>query len=218
MVLIDEDDILSGAAKASVTRLDFDPYEYHWGTLHIELVLLMLDGAEALGVSGVPWRTAYYKLVEAEFDRVYVLGRLVAVAAALLTIVLLWLIPNEGAVAAILIAVSPAHVLQSDQVRVDVTMTAMLALTLLIAMRVSTASSLRRYVFLGIAAGLAVAGKYSAISSVAAIVIRALVLTRSHWCSWLSAVSGSVLGLHAVHSVAIRGGILQAARVLLPCQ
>ena len=41
MVLIDEDDILSGAAKASVTRLDFDPHEYHWSTLHIELVLLM---------------------------------------------------------------------------------------------------------------------------------------------------------------------------------
>ena len=45
----DEDDILSGAAKADVRRFDFDPHEYHWGTLHIELVLLALDGAQANG-------------------------------------------------------------------------------------------------------------------------------------------------------------------------
>jgi hypothetical protein len=193
----DEDDILSGAAKASVARLDFDPHEYHWGTLHIELVLLALDGAQALRVFGVPWRMAYYNLVEGDFDRVYVVGRLMAVAAALLTILFLWLIPNGGAVAAMLIAVSPAHVLQSDQVRVDVTMTAMLALTLLIAMRVSTAPSPRGFFFLGVAAGLAVAGKYSAITSVAAIVLAALVLARPRLLSWLFAASGTVLGFIA---------------------
>jgi hypothetical protein len=78
----DEDDILTGVAKASVARLDFDPNEYHWGTLHIELVLLALDGAQAVGLFGVPWRSAYYNLVDGDFIRVYVIGRLVAVAAA----------------------------------------------------------------------------------------------------------------------------------------
>jgi hypothetical protein len=193
----DEDDILSGAAKASVARLDFDPHEYHWGTLHIELVLLALDGTQALRAFSVPWRTAYYNLVKGDFDRVYVVGRLVAVAAALLTIFFLWLIPNGGALAAILIAVSPAHVLQSDQVRVDVTMTAMLALTLLLAMRFSAAMSPRQSLFLGFAAGLAVAGKYSAISAAGTIVIAALILARSRLIGWLSTVSGSVLGFIA---------------------
>lgn len=193
----DEDDILSGAAKASVARLDFDPHEYHWGTLHIELVLMTLDSAQALGAFVVPWRAAYYNLVEGAFDRVYVVGRLVAVAAALLTILFLWLIPNGGAVAAILVAVSPAHVLQSDQVRVDATMTAMLALTLLIATRFSTALTPRRSLFLGFAAGLAVAGKYSAISASAGLVLAALILARSHLLDWLSAVFGTVLGFIA---------------------
>jgi hypothetical protein len=50
---LDEYDILSGAAKASVGRLNFDPHEYHWGTLHIELVLMTLDGAQTLGAFGV---------------------------------------------------------------------------------------------------------------------------------------------------------------------
>src|SRR5216684_265231 len=82
----DEDDILSGAAKADVRRFDFDPHEYHWGTLHIELVLLALDGAQAAGVFGTPWRQAYYSLLDGDFVRVYVVGRLVAVASALLTV------------------------------------------------------------------------------------------------------------------------------------
>jgi hypothetical protein len=128
---------------------------------------------------------------------VYAVGRLVAVAAALLTILFLWLIPNGGAVAAILVAVSPAHMLQSDQVRVDATMTAMLALTLLIAIRFGTALTPRRSLFLGFAAGIAVAGKYSAISASAAIFIAALILARSHLLGWLSAVSGTVPGFIA---------------------
>src|SRR5258708_23115132 len=41
----DEDDILSGAAKAGVRRFDFDPHEYHWGTLHIELAPLLAPPA-----------------------------------------------------------------------------------------------------------------------------------------------------------------------------
>src|SRR5271156_3322883 len=67
----DEDDILSGVAKASVARLDFDPNEYHWGTLHIELTLLALDGAQAAGAFHAPWRSAFYNLAPGDFDRVY---------------------------------------------------------------------------------------------------------------------------------------------------
>src|SRR5262249_20084765 len=148
----DEDDILSGAAKASVARLDFDPNEYHWGTLHIELVLLALDGAQAVGLFGVPWRSAYYNLLGGDFVRVYVIGRLVAVAAALLTVRLLFQFREHGAgmFAAMLVAVSPSHLLQSNQVRVDVTMTAFLVLTLLAAMQTQVDRRPRQFLFLGI--------------------------------------------------------------------
>src|SRR5437879_6116192 len=71
----DEDDILSGVAKADVKRFDFDPHDYHWGTLHSELVLLALDGAQAAGVFHTPWRAAYYNLVDRDFVKVYVIGR-----------------------------------------------------------------------------------------------------------------------------------------------
>src|SRR5262249_12406183 len=133
----DEDDILSGVAKASAAQFDFDPREYHWGTLHLEVLLLALDGAQAVGAFPVPWRAAYYHLVEGQFARVYIAARMLSVAAALVTIWLLWGFPPEcgGAFCAMLVAVSPAHVLQSDQVRTDVTMVALLVMTLLLAAR-----------------------------------------------------------------------------------
>lgn len=199
----DEDDALSGVAKADVRRLDFDPHEYHWGTLHLELVLLALDAAQAAGFFGSPWRAAYYNLLPADFTRVYVLARLVAVAAALLTIWLLFRFPGwePGAFAAMLVAVSPTHLLQSDQVRVDVTMTALLVLTMLIAARILAddgAVRSRDFIILGLAAGLAVAAKYSAITAAAAIVAAVLWFERFRWravlASCASAAAGFVIG------------------------
>jgi Dolichyl-phosphate-mannose-protein mannosyltransferase len=174
----DEDDILSGVAKADVKRLDFDPNEYHWGTLHEELVLLALDGAQAVGVFHTAWRAAYYNLVDRDFSRVYVVGRLVAVVAALATVWLLFQV-RAGAFAAMLVAVSPSHLLQSDQVRVDVTMTALVVLTLVLALQVKSGNP-KPFLVLGIAAGLAIAAKYSAISAVAVIVLAALWQQSSH--------------------------------------
>src|SRR5437899_39817 len=81
----DECRILSGVAKADLKSLNFDAHEYHWGLLHNDLVLLALDGAQALGLFGTPWRMAYYNMVDGDFQRVYVIGRLVAVTMALLT-------------------------------------------------------------------------------------------------------------------------------------
>jgi len=194
----DEDDILSGIAQASVARLDFDPHDYHWGTLHLELVLLALDGAQAAHAFHVPWRTAYYNLAVGDFDRVYVIARLVAVAAALITVWLLWILPGRsGIFAAMLVAVSPSHMLQSDQVRVDVTMTALLVLTLLAAMRTSTGRGIGQFLFLGFSGGLAIAGKYSAATTVAAIALAALALQRFPWRGVLAVLGGALAGLIA---------------------
>jgi hypothetical protein len=186
----DEDDILSGVAQAKVSRLDFDPREYHWGTMHLEFVLLALDGAEAMGVFPVPWRAAYERLDPRGFARVYVVGRMVAVAAALFTVWILFGV-REGEFAGMLVAVSPAHLLQSDQVRVDVTMASMLALMLFFAVRP------RRYFWLGFAGGLAIAAKYSAVSAVAAIVAAVLVSDGLPWRAALRSLLGVPLGFVA---------------------
>ncbi len=185
----DEDDILSGAAQASVARLDLDIREYHWGTLHGELVLLAMDGAQALGVFGEPWRQAYFGLTE-HFARVYIVARMVAVFAALVTVWLLFRFPGEwaGPFCAMVVAVSPAHMLQSDQVRVDATMTALLALTLIAALRA------RRLWVLGLAAGLAVGAKYSIVTSAGAIVLAGVLVRKKRAGGVMEALAGAAAG------------------------
>src|SRR5262249_17706626 len=139
---------------------------------------------------------------DGDFVRVYVVGRLVAVASALLTVWLLFCLGGEwaGPFAGMLLAVSPSHLLQSNQVRVDVTMIAMMVLTLLAAIRIqsnarrTTNQSGWQFLLLGIAAGLAIAGKYSAVSTVAAIAIAALWLQRFPWRGILAVAGGTLLG------------------------
>lgn len=197
----DECRILTGVAKADLSHFNVDAHEYHWGTLHIDLVLLALDGAQAAGVFGTPWRVAYFNMVDGDFRRVYVVGRLVAVGTALFTVWLLFCFSGEwaGPFAAMLLAASPSHMLQSDQVRVDVTMTAMVVLTLLVGIRIQRTTgktanqTIRQFLILGVAAGLAIAGKYSAVSAVAAITLTALWLQGFPWRGMLAVAGGTLL-------------------------
>lgn len=217
----DEDDILSAVAKAGVKHFDFDPHDYHWGTLHIELVLVALDGAEVVGLFPTPWREAYYNLRDGGFQRVYTIGRLVSVATALLTVWLLFLFPSSwaGPFAAMLVAVSPTHLLQSDQVRVDVTMMAMLTLTLLAALRIPGSAGAGGFLLLGIAGGLAIAGKYSAVTAVIAIFLATLCLQRFPWRGAAALAGGALLGFCAgspyvlIKPQAFWGAISKSARV-----
>src|SRR5260370_39986106 len=121
--------------------------------------------------------------MDGDFVRVYVVGRLVAVASALLTVWLLFQFPGvwAGPFAAMLLAVSPSHMLQSDQVRVDVTMTAMLGLTLLVGTRLQSNAGPVQFLLLGVAGGLAIAGEYSAGSRVAGIILASLLPQRFTW-------------------------------------
>jgi hypothetical protein len=194
--------MLTGVASADVRHMTFNGDFHHWGTLHTDLVLLSLDCAQTFGVFHIPWRVAYSTMANGDFQRVYVIGRLVAVAMAVLTVWLLFSFGGEwaGPFAAMLVAVSPSHMLQSDQVRVDVTMTAMLILTLLVAIRIQRTGSeagnrvVRDFLLLGLAGGLAIAGKYSAVSAVVVISLAALGLRRFPLRGLLAVAGGGLLG------------------------
>lgn len=169
----DEDDVLTPLSFTNPARGDLDPRDYHWGTFHFELVLPVLEAAEALGVFGGPWRQAYYNLVSPGFERVYIVARLVSVATALAGIIAVFLLGREaagagaGLWAALLLAVSPAHVLTSAQIRVDVTMATLVTLAAWCGLRGRMFST-------GLAAGLAVTAKYSAVFMVTPMLLLAV--------------------------------------------
>ena len=158
---IDEAKVLEALSHTDPAALDFDPGLYHWGTLHLHLTLAALETANAAGFFGEPWREAWRGMHPGGFERVYVTGRLVSVAIDMLSVVLAAMIALRlGGVetalwTAALVALSPGHVLQSGQIRVDVTATAGL---LLLCLGVLANWGPFR---LGLIAGLATAAKYS---------------------------------------------------------
>jgi Dolichyl-phosphate-mannose-protein mannosyltransferase len=163
----DESRLLASLARTDPSQLDFDPHFYRWGTLHLELVLGALEGAQAAGMFERPWREAFGRMVPGVFAKVYVTGRLVSVFADLVTVFLVFLLGVEaageraGLWAAALVAFSPGHLLQASQIRVDVTATTLVTLTVLLAVRTNRAARPWNWFALGLAAGLAVSAKYS---------------------------------------------------------
>ncbi len=183
----DEQRLLASLARTNPARFDLDPHLYRWGTLHLELVLGALEGAQAAGIFRRPWREAFLRMVPGEFEKVYVTGRLVTVFADLVTVFLVFLIGVEaagsqaGLWAAALVAFSPGHLLQASQIRVDVTATTLLTLAVLLAVKTSRTTRPSHWFALGLAAGLAVSAKYSTLPIAGAVLAVAFWKQDSPW-------------------------------------
>lgn len=199
----DEDDLLTGISFTKPAELDLDPRLYQWGTLHLNLTLVWLEGAERIGYIGAPWREAYYHLHPGAFERVYTAGRSLSVVFALLSILLTFLIGTEvsssetGLWAALLVALSPAHLLGSVQIRVDLTMVSLILLVAWLGLRAQKVYRLKLFLWAGVAAGLAVSAKYTAVFFVTPIAIAALWPHERPWRAAGAVVTGCALGFLA---------------------
>lgn len=202
---LDEDDVLSGAARMQPAKLQIDPGFYRWGALHFLLVSPALGLAEAAGAFDRPWRDAYYNLRPGDFDRVYAAGRLVSVVMGLFGIVATFLLGRElagaatGLWAALLVAVSPAHLLGSTQIRVDLTMVALVTLAAWLGLRAQRAPTPRLWLLLGLASGLALAAKYIAALLVLPVLVAALKSSRFPAPSIGRVLAGAGAGLLLGH-------------------
>lgn len=167
----DEGLALDHLAASDPARGRFDPGLYRWGTLHLSLTLAALDGAEALGVFSRPWREAYREMRPVDFERVYLVSRFVSVLVDQATVFVCFLLglrlggPWAALWAAALYALAPGAIVQAAQLRVDVTATLLGALTLLLALEPERPGRT------GLAAGLAVAAKYSVAPLVGALAL-----------------------------------------------
>ena len=198
----DEVSVLYGLARTDPANLDFDPELYRWGTLHLELVLLVLEGAQAVGVFEEPWQKAFGGMIPGEFEKVYVVARLVSVALDLATVLLTFLLATmlcgrqAGLWAAALVALSPGHLLQAAQIRVDVTETTFVTLTAVLGLRLLASDRRGLWLGFGIAAGLAMAAKYSSAPMVLGAAAVALWPHRFAWSRarwWLLGVLAGFL-------------------------
>ena len=137
----DEDDVLTHVAFTKPEKLDLDPRLYVWGTLHLHLLLAWMEAAEYSGFTGESWRQAYFRMTPGAFERVYIAGRVLTLVISLASIWLVYLLGRTfengaaGLWAAALTSVSPAHLLGSVQIRVDMTMICLLAVATWLGLR-----------------------------------------------------------------------------------
>src|SRR5690349_15018584 len=80
---LDEDNFLSGLMQMRPAAGNFDVLDYHWGTLQFYLIYGVLEAAQVAQVIPTPWEAAYQEGDLTVLPRLYILGRLVSVAAAL---------------------------------------------------------------------------------------------------------------------------------------
>ena len=200
----DEDDVLTGASFTKPWKFDFDVRDYHWGTFHLELTALWLDMVEATGAFRGPWRQAYYQMVPGSFERVYAAGRALSILLGLISIILVYLLGREiqsaaaGLWAAAVVAASPVHLLGSTQVRVDLTMMALLMLTAWLGARAQKQWQPRLLIALGLVGGLAITAKYPAVFAalpmLGAVIAASRFPLRASTFIGLGAVGGCLLG------------------------
>ena len=198
----DEDDVLTPLSFTRPDKHDFDPRQYQWGTLHLYVVLASLEAAERVGYLHHPWRTSFYDLLPNDFERVYAAGRVVSIIAALVSIAATFFLALRfvGKVAsfwaAILIAASPAHLLGSAQIRVDLTATALAIISAWLGIRAGRTGTSAAFFTFGVVAGSAVAAEYSAIFMVIPGLVVALASHRfapRRTCAALLGVTGGFL-------------------------
>ncbi len=184
---LDEDKYLRGAAKVSLRERNLDVGDYHWGTLQFYLVAGALKVAALSGFLKRPWRESFLEWRPDEFQRIYVVGRIVSAITGILSIFLIYKIGRKlmdstaGLMAAAFLAVTPLHVVDSHFLTADVTM-----VCLLLSCTFFLLSSLDEDTFLnraagGLSLGLAISAKYNAVCLLPLWVCLDIFRMRANW-------------------------------------
>ncbi|MCI0417898.1 MAG: glycosyltransferase family 39 protein [Acidobacteria bacterium] len=166
---LDEDNFLWNLTRVRPEKLDFSVTDFHWGTLQYHLIELALLVAQALGVVSTPWRESFLGFHPVEYARVFTTGRAVSAILGGCSIFAAYGIGSRlygsraGLMSALVLALLPLHVVKSHDLTADISMVFFLLLAfwrLLISLEHPSA---RNHLLAGLAAGLAVAAKYSAV-------------------------------------------------------
>lgn len=149
---IDEDNFIWGLMQMHPAAGNFDVLDYHWGTLQFYLIYGTLLGGEVTGILPSPWENAFRAGDIAALPKIYILGRLLSVAAGvigtLIVLALGTLLAGRaaGLAAGVAYAVAPLAVTESHYLTNDIVMSVFVAgsvLCAVLAVKGGVASSLR---------------------------------------------------------------------------
>jgi YVTN family beta-propeller protein len=196
----DEDNFLWNLTRVRPEKFDFAVNDFHWGTLQYHLITLALLLAQGLEVVSSPWRDSFLGFHPVEYARVFVTGRAVSAILGACSVFVAFGIGKRlygseaGLVSALVLALMPLHVVKSHDLTADTTMVFFLLLVFWRLLISFEHPSAQNQLIAGLASGLAVAAKYSAVFLLPAVVFGHCSRLGGSWTkkSWFYA--GIVLG------------------------
>jgi YVTN family beta-propeller protein len=173
----DEDNFLWNLTRVRPEKLDFAVNDFHWGTLQYHLITVALLMAQLLEFVSTPWRESFIGFHPVEFARIFVTGRAVSAFLGSCSIFLAFGIGKRlygtqaGLVSALVLALLPLHVVKAHDLTADTTLVFFLLLGFWRLLISFEHPSTWNQVIAGLASGLAVAAKYSALFFLPAVAI-----------------------------------------------
>lgn len=150
---------------------DWDPHFYNYGTCYIYLVAILAKFADLIGVLPAGLQG---------WSDLHLIARVVTALMGTVTVYLVYVIGKNragtsvGLAAAALLAVLPAHVVNSHYATVDVPATLFIALLFVILLRLFGTAELSWYLVAGLALGLATSTKYTMVLGIISFIAASL--------------------------------------------
>ncbi|HEU0006050.1 MAG TPA: glycosyltransferase family 39 protein [Terriglobia bacterium] len=196
----DEDNFLWNLVRVRPEKLDFAVDDFHWGTLQYHLITLALLLAQVLDVVSSPWRESFLGFHPVEYARIFVTGRSVSAILGSCSVFLAYGIGKRlygsqaGLVSALVLALMPLHVVKSHDLTADIAMAFFVLLGFCRLLICFEHPSARNHLLAGLATGLAVAAKYSAIFLLPVVAISHFSRPIGGWVKKIWFYAGLLLG------------------------
>ncbi|MEW6354947.1 MAG: glycosyltransferase family 39 protein [Planctomycetota bacterium] len=163
----DEYVVFKTIANMNPGRLDFDPEFYAWPSFFIYLVAMALKLCSLVGLAHLTTDIKHYFQHPEDMARLYIIGRGIVVLFGMASAAVTYLIGKRlkgtrcGWIAAAVLVLSPAFVINIHYMTADLPMMCFALLTILFCLHIVANPSRRWYVLAGASAGLCAGMKYT---------------------------------------------------------
>ena len=157
----DENIYIRSISQMDPSRLDFNPRFFYWGSWHFYELALALKVAQAFHFIHVSPDKHFYYVHPEETARIYLVGRMLSVVFGIAAILLVYLLGTKmdqspvALTAAFLLAVMPAHAVNSHFLKADAALTFWVTTVLFFSIKILSEGKLRYYFLSGATLGIA---------------------------------------------------------------
>ncbi len=166
----DEPKIIMAISNMNPSKLDFNPKFFIYPSLYIYLVAIALKVSSLLGFLILTHSKEFYFANVDQIGSIYLVGRLITAMFGIGTVYLAYIIggklytdKNVAILAAFFLAITPAFVVHSHFMTVDVSATFWILLAIFFSSKIYEHNNYKWYILAGLATGLATSTKYYAV-------------------------------------------------------